>query len=209
MSHHRKYPRTPHLPWSPGASSDDVWMDTTELFSGKKVVITEKMDGENTTMYSDHIHARSLDSKHHESRSFVKALHSSKAHMIPEKWRVCGENLFAQHAIAYEALPSYFLMFSMWDEHNQCLSWTQTLEWAELLDIQTPCVLYEGLWDETFVRSIKVDEQTQEGYVVRTCAGFAYDKFARHVAKWVRKNHVTTSEHWMHKAVIPNKLGAL
>lgn len=48
-----KYPRTPHLPWSPGATKDDVRCINTEIFTGKRVVITEKMDGENTTLYSD------------------------------------------------------------------------------------------------------------------------------------------------------------
>lgn len=36
------------------------------------VVITEKMDGENTTLYRDGLHARSLDSRHHPSRNWVK-----------------------------------------------------------------------------------------------------------------------------------------
>ena len=126
--HHRKYPRTPHLPWSPGASSDDVWIDTFALFEGSEVVITEKMDGENTTLYADHIHARSLDSRHHPSRSWVKGLHQSIAHLIPAGWRICGENLYARHSVGYEALPSYFMVFSIWDEHNHCLGWEQTVE---------------------------------------------------------------------------------
>ena len=67
-----KYPRTPHLPWSPGASSDDVLLIDTQMFMGKPVVISEKMDGENTTLYADRLHARSLDSRHHPSRTWVK-----------------------------------------------------------------------------------------------------------------------------------------
>lgn len=46
-----------------------------DLFLGQEVVVTEKIDGENTTMYPDHIHARSLDSNHHPSRNIVKQLH--------------------------------------------------------------------------------------------------------------------------------------
>ena len=42
-----KYPRTFHLPWSPGATSDDKMLKSIEHFIGKEVVITEKMDGEN------------------------------------------------------------------------------------------------------------------------------------------------------------------
>lgn len=43
----RKYPRTPHLPWSPGATSDDKYIQDLNSFKGRKIVITEKMDGEN------------------------------------------------------------------------------------------------------------------------------------------------------------------
>jgi hypothetical protein len=99
-----KYPRTPHLPWSPGASSDDVFLIDTQMFMGKSVVITEKMDGENTTLYPDHLHARSLDSRHHPSRTWVKQWHQTLAHDIPQGWRICGENLYAQHSVSYTQL---------------------------------------------------------------------------------------------------------
>lgn len=29
---------------------------------------------------------------------------------------------------------------------------------------------------------------------------------ATQVGKWVRANHVQTDDHWMHQAVVPNKL---
>lgn len=67
-----KYPRTYHLPWSPGLTDDDRMLPSTKVFEGKQVVVTEKMDGENTTMYRDYMHARSLEEEHHESRCWVK-----------------------------------------------------------------------------------------------------------------------------------------
>ena len=67
-----KYPRTPHLPWSPGASQDDVFSLDARHFEGQTVIITEKMDGENTTLYRDYLHARSVDGRHHPSRNWVK-----------------------------------------------------------------------------------------------------------------------------------------
>ncbi len=176
------------------------------MFEGQEVVVTEKLDGENTTMYPDHIHARSMDSRHHPSRTWVKALHGSIAHQIPLRWRLCGENMYARHSIGYDNLKSYFYLFSIWDEHNHCLSWKDTKEWAELLGLELPLVLYQGLWNETMIRAIKLDLSRQEGYVVRTQAGFAYQDFAKHVAKWVRKEHVQTDQHWMHAEVIPNRL---
>jgi hypothetical protein len=72
MQTYTKYPRTFHLPWSLGATSDDKVVPSVSHFEGRQVVVTEKMDGENTTLYRDHIHARSLDSKGGEDRAWVK-----------------------------------------------------------------------------------------------------------------------------------------
>ena len=52
------YPRTPHLPWSPGATPDDVRAGDPGALRGREVVVTEKLDGENTTLYRDGMHAR-------------------------------------------------------------------------------------------------------------------------------------------------------
>lgn len=209
MSIHRvKYPRTRHLPWSPGVSPDDeVHADLARLL-GQPVVVTEKFDGENTTIYRDHVHARSLDSAHHPSRSWVKALAGRVGPLLPEGWRICGENCFAVHSLQYADLPSYFLLFSVWDEQNRCLSWDETLEWAGLLELHTPTQLYRGPFDETALRELAngLDLDRQEGYVVRLSAGFDYADFGRCVAKWVRSGHVTTDAHWMQKAVVANGL---
>ncbi len=202
---HRKYPRTPHLPWSPGVSADDL-RDGASALEGRQIVVTEKLDGENTTLYRDHVHARSLDSRHHPSRAWVKRLHHQVAPHIPARWRVCGENLFARHAIAYDALPSYFVMFSIWDDADRCLSWDDTLEWAALLGLVSAPVLYRGAWDEGLLRGLALDTTRQEGYVVRDAGSFTLDDFSARVAKWVRANHVQTDTHWMHGPVVANGL---
>jgi hypothetical protein len=98
------------------------------------------------------------------------------------------------------------VLFSVWDDTNRCLSWEETVAWAELLDLALPPVLYAGPWDERLLRGLHetLDLERQEGFVVRTAAGFAYEDFGDHVAKWVRKGHVTTPEHWMSQPVVPN-----
>lgn len=206
MTHRTKYPRTPHLPWSPGRSSDDLKQTSTDQFVGREVVVTEKMDGENTTMYRDGIHARSTDSKHHPSRSWVKNLHQTICYNIPQGWRICGENLYARHSIAYHELPSFFVMFSIWNEENVCLPWNQTQEWADLLELHLPKVLYRGIWDEDTIRNLPVNTDTCEGYVVRDALHFHYDDFSQHIAKYVRAGHVQTDEHWMFQSITPNEL---
>lgn len=206
MTQYYKYPRTPHLPWSPGGTKDDIRTLDTAKFVGRQVVVSEKMDGENTTMYTNHIHARSIDSRHHPSRDWVKALHAQMGYQIPTGWRICGENLFAQHSIVYQELASYFLAFAVFDEHNRCLSWAESLQWFELLGLKHPKILYQGIWDENAIRSLKVNCKTQEGYVVRTADAFDYDEFKLNLAKWVRTDHVQTDTHWMHAALVANKL---
>ena len=207
MNNHRyKYPRTSHLPWSPGYTYDDVRKSSTDPFLGKEIVVTEKMDGENTTMYAEHIHARSLDSRHHPSRDWVKGLHAKVANQIPENWRLCGENVYAKHAIFYDNLPSYFLLFSIWNDRNRCLSWDETVEWASLFDLVIPSVLYRGIWDQERLQELSIDTANCEGYVVRLADEFHYDDFSVSVAKWVRPQHVQTDQHWMHSNIEPNQL---
>ncbi|AWB43739.1 2'-5' RNA ligase [Paenibacillus sp. CAA11] len=206
-----KYPKTMHLPWSRSYTDDDKILRDVKAFEGKEVVVTEKMDGENTTMYLDYIHARSIDSKDHLSRHVVKTIHAGIKYRIPEGFRLCGENVYAKHSIRYEQLPSYFMLFSIWDDRNVCLSWGDTEALAEELGLPTVPVLYRGPWDETLIRQEcytgkSVCGGEQEGYVVRLADAFPYDEFKQSLAKFVRKNHVQTDEHWLSKPVEPNGL---
>ncbi|WP_420082509.1 RNA ligase family protein [Streptomyces sp. JL4002] len=201
------YPRTPHLPWSPGASVDDVRSTGPAGLAGREVVVTEKLDGENTTLYADGLHARSLDSGHHPSRAWVKALQGRIGPGIPAGWRVCGENLHARHSIPYEDLDSWFYGFSVWDGEN-CLDWDRTVRFLHGLGVPVPRVLWRGRFDERTLRGLRLDTGRQEGYVVRTTDGFTRADFGSRVAKWVRAGHVRTDTHWMFAEVVPNGLGA-
>ncbi|GJF27876.1 hypothetical protein KNE206_05760 [Kitasatospora sp. NE20-6] len=201
------YPRTPHLPWSPGATADDVRSDGPAGLRGLEVVVTEKLDGENTTLYRDGLHARSPDSGHHPSRTWVKGLQGRIGPAIPAGWRVCGENLFAQHSIAYRSLDSWFYGFSVWDADDRCLDWDATVRFLRRLGVPAPPVLWRGVLDERALRALRLDTDRQEGYVVRSTAGFARADFAHRVAKWVRPRHVRTDTHWMYAAVVENGLG--
>lgn len=52
----RKYGRTFHLPISRGATSDDKIMSSLDGLEVHDLVVTEKMDGENTTIHSGGSH---------------------------------------------------------------------------------------------------------------------------------------------------------
>lgn len=204
-----KYPRTHHVSWSPGVNKDDRVLHDLSHFNGQQIIVTAKMDGENTTMYSDYIHARSIDSNNHDSRNWVKNLHSKIAYNIPEGWRVCGENLYAKHSIFYENLISYFLVFSIWDEYNSCLSWNDTVEWSKLLGLNIVPILFEGIYDEQKIKSLCSNffqGNELEGYVLRLADSFSYRDFKKYNVKYVRQNHVQTYGHWSHRIINVNKL---
>ena len=159
-------------------------------------------------MYRDYIHARSPSPlAPHASRTRIRQIHDRIKYDIPEGWRLCGENCFARHSIFYDNLPGYFLLFGIWNR-DICYDWDQTKDWAQLLSIPTVPELWRGIFDsrqiQRTIRSL-VPVQT-EGYVVRTCRSFTLGEFQRVVAKYVRKNHVQTTRHWMTQPVVPNLL---
>jgi hypothetical protein len=223
-----KYPRTWHLPWSSGITDDDRVLPEHLPWGGMDIVITEKMDGENTTMYSNYLHARSIDYDSHVTRHWVKNFHAQVGYNIPANMRVCGENVSFKHSIAYDKLPSFFLGFAVW-EGLTCLSWKETLEWFQLLNIEPVPTLYEGSADDFFrngntaahwylmaqagapgpglIDELEVEhEQEIEGYVIRPAGSFRMTEFPSLVGKYVRHNHVQTHGHWMRSHFIPNKM---
>lgn len=202
----RKYPRTYHVNWSPGTTIDDKIHQDIDFFNDKEIVITEKMDGENTTMMNDCIHSRSLDSADHPSRHWVKGLWGKIKYDIPDNWKICGENLFATHSIHYTNLSSYFMVFSIWDENDICLSWDDTVTFANFLNLETVPVLWRGIYNKEFIENFKINTDIQEGFVIRIVDSFPFSDFDKSVAKWVRKGHVTSDDHWMFKKITPNEL---
>jgi hypothetical protein len=224
---HVKYPKTWHLPSSPGFGRGDRLIPNTDEFEGKRVIVTEKRDGECTSLYRDHMHARSLDGRHHPSRDWLKGFWGAIRYDVPEGWRVCGENVYARHSIGYTRLPSWFEGFSVWNDANQCLSWDETIEWFSMIgsgagmsitpvpviydgpfDLKAIDAAWKGVLDRDAAHAAENGEplQEREGYVVRLADGFAYKDFRKSVAKWVRKNHVQTDAHWMHGPVVANGL---
>lgn len=200
-----KYPRTYHVPWTECKSSDDKTQYDLSNFEGKEIIITEKMDGENNTMMRDSYYARSLDSNNHPSRNFVKGIWGNLKHDIPDNFRICGENLYAQHSLRYDELKSYFMVFSIWN-NEICLSWNETLEYCELLSLETVPVLYRGIFDLEMIKKFKIDTNKQEGCVIRLASEFTLDEFQTSVVKYVRRGHLQTDEHWMNSVVVPNGL---
>lgn len=212
-----KFPRTPHLPWSPGVSGDDVRLAAINHFANKTLIVTEKLDGENITVYSDgYIHARSIDGTSHPSRDYLKGVMAKKLRktvprmgsfpVLPEGWRACFEYLYAIHSIEYDRLPSYLFLIGIVDNLNVAQDWGTVCLYAENFDVPTVPQIAVIEAGDNWEKILRGKEQaimekskygaTAEGYVIRNHNGFAMAEYDKNVAKYVRSGHVTSPDHW-------------
>lgn len=204
-----KYPRTPHLPFSEGCTSGDKKLKSTDHLKNMEIVVTEKMDGENTTIYKDYYHARSLDSKHQEYHSYLLSkIIPGLQYFIPDGWRVCGEYLYARHTIYYNNLKDYFLGFGIYDDKNNCLSWDETKRLFENWGVNYVKEFYCGLYNDDIVKKIAEEAilNGSEGIVLRNVNSFSYDDFGENTAKYVQANFVKTDDHWTTQKIEKNNL---
>ena len=176
-----KYPRSMHLPFSPGATKDDKRMSDADLeyLLSDEVVITEKMDGSNVCMTNTDVFARSHGgAPAHKSFNTLKPLHARLKGSIPADISVFGEWCYAVHSIKYTILPSHLLIFGVRDDDlGIWWSWDDTRKFAEeTLGVPTVPVILRGVFPdkEKFEKTItdlsnlsSLYGPTREGVVVR------------------------------------------
>ena len=201
----RKYGRTLHLPQSPGVGSDDKVQHDLGVLVGTQVVVTEKMDGENTTIHSRGCHPRSPDARYHPSRDWAKGFAAGVSPQLSADERIVGEYLYARHSIAYDDLPSWYLGFA-WIKGGVFKSWADTLERFEQLGVTSVPVLFKGTFSEGLIEHLvsQLDTDRQEGFVIRSADAFSESEMSSHVVKYVRANHVTSDTHWMNTPIVRN-----
>jgi hypothetical protein len=195
-----KYPRTYHLPDSPGARGDHHVQHDLSWLDGE-LVVTEKMDGGALTFTRDAVYARSPGSGTRPWDVPAKALWAMTAHRIPDDWRVCGESMWARRSIAYTDLPGVFIVFGIWDETDTLLGWDDTVDWAERLELPVVPVLYRGasLSEARAAWSRLRTAETSEGFVVRSAGRIPAADLPHLLLKWVRAGHVRTGASWRHR----------
>jgi hypothetical protein len=214
-----KYLRTPHLMWSPGRGSDDKVATSVDRLLNAPIVITEKLDGGNTSFEASGCFARThAGAPTHPSFDLLKAFHSQIKYKIPTGIQLFGENCYALHSIAYNELPGYFLLFNVRDLNYQparWLDWSEVELWSQEIGVPTVPVLFRGtVSSENELQELTEDLAAQpsacggkrEGVVVRIESNFTDLDFSNCIMKSVRKGHVQTSEHWSHQEIIKNKL---
>ena len=200
----KKYPRTPHLPYSHGGTEDDERLRTTAHFIGQEVVILEKMDGGNVSMERDALFSRS-----HSGTTRNPIFDRAKALWASFNWRIdpelslFGEWLYITHNIEYGELPGFFMMFGirlnpleMWD------SWDAVVETAKTLEVPTVPELWRGVIEsEEQLQQLVEHYATQpstcggvrEGVIVRRAGDYLDSEWPIAIAKWVRKDHIQRS----------------
>lgn len=214
-----KYNRTMHLPWSPGGTNDDKRATSVDTLLNQPLIITEKMDGSNTSLEDAGCFSRTHSGPPtHVSFDGLKALHSTVRYKIPQGIQLFGEWCYAKHSIDYRELPGFFLLFNVRDlnyEKAVWADWSEVEMWAEEIGVPTVPVLFKGEVSseqklKELVESLMIQPSRcggiREGVVVRIASSFTDDSFSESVMKCVRANHVQTTEHWKDQEIIRNKL---
>ena len=136
-----KYPRTYHLPYSPGATKDDKKLqgDWFKNYIGQEIVITAKLDGENIHMNQKGCYARSDGNVTTSpwSRNIwdpQEGLYWKIKQFIGEDETIYGENLYGEHSIHYNKLTDYFHLFAVNDGVNW-YSWDDVKIMADIMNI--------------------------------------------------------------------------
>jgi len=210
ITHPPKYPSTPHWPWSQKVHRDDSYHEEPEFFLGKRVVITEKLDGGNTCLWNGNVYARSTTLPAGDGWfAMVKKHHAWKTHSTP--WMALyGEDLYGIHSIEYGPVheDQTYRMFASrhFDEtYDRFMDWDETFNDSEIFDLPLVPIRFTGTFYEVDAITKWFEKELQkpselggpcEGFVMRTWDGFDAVDFRRHVCKYVRANHVQTDEHW-------------
>lgn len=213
-----KYPRTFHLPYSEGVSSDDKVLKSVKPFINVPIVITEKLDGENQAITSGGVYARShstFTENQWACKSWELYRRIKNDTDLREGVYLFGENMYAIHSIEYKYLTDYFYLFGVRDGET-FLSWDDVELFAHGFSLPKPPVLFKGevkteahLQDlvELLVKKPSIlGAKQMEGCVVRLQSSFEQSDFSQSVCKWVRKDHVTTDVHWTKNYKVANIL---
>lgn len=211
------FPVISHLPWSPGITESELATSKTEIASflvGQNVVITEKMDGENITMYNDAMHSSGPHAEmREESYDWIQQYLNDNGWKVPIRIRVCGEHMYARHNISYDNLESFFLVHSVWHD-KVCFGWDETKRVAGDMGMVMVPTLWEGKI-ENYKHLIDLTEEfitdDMEGLVVRLTRPLTHSFKSRKrpimgMYKYIRAAELPDREHWTTGPLFPNNL---
>lgn len=164
MNESRKYCRSLHAHISLGTTSDDRFMPDgyVDSFARKqKLIVTEKLDGQNNCFNKHGVFARSHTSPsvHPWDRPLQERWQLIKNDL--KELEIFGENMYGIHSIAYSKLESYFYVFAV-RENDRWLSWEEVKFYADMLDFPTVPELKFDRPLKEFVESYKNENRALE-----------------------------------------------
>lgn len=229
-----KYPRTPHLLGSTGTADDKHLgrRESERFIADPSLIVEEKLDGTNVGIHFTPAGRMVLQCRGHEItegmhpqydlfKQWTSVKRPMLERMLGSRFILYGEWLYAQHSVAYRALPHYFFEFDLYDKDAaRFLDLATRLQMLEGTGLQTVPVVHRGPATTEELRTLigvsayeSVFEHpgsgrtdaVMEGLYLRTEA----DGFVTGRAKLVRPEFVEKvkqSEHWQHRAMVPNGL---
>ena len=205
----QSFPRIKHMYNSPGRSPDDLRSDKDwfNSFSGKYIIITEKLDGENTGITNISCYARSkIPTLNPWSVNIRRDIFPFVKDLISDDEIVFGENLYAIHSIKYNHLSSYFHIFAVYNTKLEVwYSWSDVEMFAKILDLPTVPVLFKGIINSEKDLMDKINYWMsqpsaygveKEGVVMRLTGEIKPEDWNNSIVKYVRANHVQTNKRW-------------
>ena len=205
--HPPKYPSSPHWVSSPEVHRDDSTHQNPERFVGVEVSITEKLDGGNTCLWTGEAYARSTGQPATQGWfAMVKKHHAWRTMHLDPRIAVYGEDLYGIHSIKYDALKEdeTYRVFNIREE-DEWLSLDDRIQFCKDYEFLMVPVLFRGVfqsvkeltqWFEQHIQEPSALGPQREGFVMQLTGRFHNDVFGDSVAKYVRKGHVQTDEHW-------------
>lgn len=231
-----KYPRTPHLFGSTGTADDKHLSrkDSERLATDPSLIVEEKLDGTNVGIHFTTAGRMVLQCRGHEItegmhpqydlfKQWTSVKRPLLGRLLGGRFILYGEWLYAKHSVQYRALPHYFFEFDIYDKDaGRFLDLATRLRMLEGTGLHTVPIVHRGPATreqlETLIQRSAFDsvfenpatgrpDALMEGLYVRTeAAGFVTAR-----AKYVRPEFVEKvkqSEHWQHRALVPNGLAA-
>lgn len=215
-----KFPSTPHVFYHPDVRGDKIISDDERLlFSSKKTIIEEKIDGANLGISFN----SNADLLLQNRGSFLHPPFNGQWKYIPDwlsvnqdnifdcirdQYIIFGEWCYAKHSIYYNKLPDYYLAFDVFDKKRKIfLPYKQRRK--IILNSKLHCVpfLGEGIFDPkkltSFIKKSNFSDEFSEGIYLKVESSESVEFRAKIVRPDFTQNII---DHWSKRTIKKNKI---
>ena len=164
------HPKVYQVPFSKSEEDEDIFLENLNNFDNQQVILLEDYSGEFFSWYQDCAHGQFPQSLPTLDYGDLGELWNSIALEIPDGWRLCGKH----H-------QDEFILYTIWDEYNTCLSWKETVAYAGMLGLNTLKVIGEVIFGEG---AFPEKTQAYPRWMMRRTDEFAYRDYRKSVAAY-------------------------